>query len=49
MVDPDRVRRLLERLSSYMASLQRLAAFPREEVLGDTDRIARAVAGFSSS
>lgn len=40
MVDPDRVRRILERLSTYLAALARLAAVPRGELLTDPDRLA---------
>ncbi len=40
MVDPDRVRRLLERLSGYQAALTRLAAMPGDALRTDPDRMA---------
>lgn len=46
MVDPLRLRALLERLDAEIADLRRLAALDAEEVLGDTDRLKSVKYGF---
>ena len=40
MVDAERVRALIERLAEYRLALDRLAARPSQELLGDTDLLA---------
>jgi uncharacterized protein YutE (UPF0331/DUF86 family) len=40
MVDPGRVRALLDRLGEETAHLRRLGSYPPEELLGDPDRVA---------
>lgn len=42
MVDPARLRRLLERLAAETAELRRLASRPDAELLGDPDLLAAA-------
>ncbi|HWB71135.1 MAG TPA: DUF86 domain-containing protein [Egibacteraceae bacterium] len=40
MVDPGRLRELLDRLSQELRHLSRLAGYPAEELLADADRLA---------
>ncbi len=40
MVDPGRIRTLLDRLAEEIAQLRRLSALPDDDLLGDADRMA---------